>query len=203
MNQGIVIVTHPSNIKFLQKLIKSLKGYDEYPKYVVVNGETKSIPNNRFGYYDLLSDEYHVIFTNKEGFEVGALKKIYDFTNLDEFILLQDSVEIKDTSLFKKVFEEHKGISVGINKNFHSYLAKYTREALDKTGFPEVNSKKESIKAETHWHKEYKEQNPHIILDPNFNDSNKFKTINGDKCMVITNNYLTKYKRVWSEDMIK
>jgi hypothetical protein len=105
--------------------------------------------------------EYPVfrINTDDKGyeFELGALKRAYEETELDEILLLQDSCKIKDPTYFKVWFEEHKGRSLFLSKRGLSYIAKYRREILDKMEIPTISTKTESVRYEGRFNDDFAE----------------------------------------------
>lgn len=176
MKQAIVIATTPSPSDFLPNLLRSMEGYDKYPILVV--------------------SDY--------GYELGKIKFIYEHTDIEEFFLLQESCEIKDTKLFDMVFEKYKGKSVSVSPHLQSYLVKYRRAILDKMEIPVVKSKIESIEQEYEFNKQYKEKDSSLnILFPDLGDKDVFEEKFGRTNMVIENKYIKKYKGTWTTQNLK
>lgn len=196
MKQGIVIITY-HNSPFLNACAESIKNYTKYPKYIVVTDAP--VVCDRKG--------YTVIQDTADSFELGAIKKILQETDLDEFFVLQDSVYIKDTKIFDVVFETYAGKSVTIGDRYLSYLGKYRRATLQNLYIPDVRSKHDSVKYEGEFHRQYIEADKPIVLDPlfGFNDYNnqreeeKFGRLN----KVFENEWMIKYKGTWHTTMIK
>ena len=78
MKQAIVICTHENRKQWLHNLMDTLYGVN-YP--IAIHENTRK----------------------RDGFEIAAIKHAID-EEIDEFVLLQDSIEIKDKSLFDIVF---------------------------------------------------------------------------------------------------
>lgn len=199
MYKGIVIITHWRNSVWLENLLESLKDYDKYPIYIVTTDYAKAHND----YKEWIRGLNNVIIDESDSFELGAIKKIYHDTLLDEFLLLQDTCYIKDTSLFDLVFVDG---SVGFEENYLSYLGKYERKVLEQMGIPDIRNKEQSVKAEGDFNKEYvRLANPKILF-PSFGwehyDKARFEYKFGRKNLVCENKYLIKYKGTWSSDRL-
>lgn len=170
MKQCITVITTPTISPWLNNLLESIEGYHKYP----------------------------IIIVSNYGYELGKLKLMYDYTNFDEILLLQETVEIKKTELFDKIFVENVGKSVAIGTGSSSYLIKYRREILDKTEIPIMQNKDDSIHYERvfnneYWDKEEKDKKVHLFDDfPHKSDI--FEDKFGRKNMKIENDYLIKWK---------
>src|SRR5574342_425490 len=103
MKQAIVIYTHHNAPGALENCLNSLRDYFKYPIVILYNDD----------------------------WEIGAIKWMYEHTDYDEFFLMQDTVEIKDTNLFDILFVEWREYSIMIAPKANSYLAKYRRKTLD------------------------------------------------------------------------
>lgn len=113
MKSVIVIPTHRTGTNFLENLLASFQGYNEYPILVVISecrqGDRKtfsSIINN----FSKLPLSLETIETNS--FELGGLYTAYCKTDYDEFFLLPHSCEIVNRDIFDIVFERNSGRSV-------------------------------------------------------------------------------------------
>ena len=179
MKQAIVIASTPQTSEALTNLIDSLKGYNKYPIIVLIDNT----------------------------FELGKINYIYHSTDIDEFLLLHDSCEIKDLSLFDIVFEEHRGESVALSDCpciFGCYLGKYRREVLAKMFIPLPKNKSEAVQYEVEFNKMYIDNEPNFtLLFNDLRDRQVFEEKFGRLNMKLENKYLIKYKGTWSPAMIK
>lgn len=173
MYKAIVICTTPNTEKWLNNLMSTLHGYSNYP--IVV-----------------LSD-----FT----YELGKINFIHKHTDITEFFLLQDSIEIKDPSIFDKGFN-FSG-SVAWDAGLKSYLGKYRRIILDQCHIPLPKTKMDTVVFEETFNMEYlsKEKNG-WTLHEDFCHSDKFEEKFGRLNMILEDQYLKKYKGCWSRDMV-
>lgn len=195
INKGIVICSHVNNENILNNCIDSIihKCYP-YRIYVVINGVGEE--NKTIGSYRYLKDDR---------FELGAINEAVNTFNLDEFVLLQDTIEIKNTSLFDITFgSEYENKTVYYFHRFMCYAGKYRKEILDKIGIPVVTTKFDSVIQEDLFHKKYFEADTKsVCLFPELNDTYIFEEKFGRKNMIIENSFLKKYKGTWNLDMVK
>ncbi|MCH9739509.1 MAG: hypothetical protein K0U38_01520 [Epsilonproteobacteria bacterium] len=176
MQQAIVIATTPSTNPFLQNLLYSINGYDKYP----------------------------IIILSDYNYELGKIKFMVEHIDFDEFLLLHDTCEIKDTSLFDIVFKLMSGKSVSLSTSpspCGSYLGKYRREVLEKMTIPKISSKLETVDQEEIFNRSYPDE--WHYLKPTLKNSNIFVNKFGKDVMVLENKYLIKYKSTWTRSQIK
>lgn len=172
--KAIVVCTTPKTTNWLNNLLTSFRGYDKFP--IVI-----------------LSD-----FT----YELGKINFIHKMTCITEFFLLQDSLEIKDPSIFEKGFT-YAG-SVAWDAGLKSYLGKYRREILDKCHIPLPKTKMDSVVFEESFNYEYLAKEPKKwVLHDDFCHSTVFEEKLGRTNMVLEDEYLKKYKHIWNRDMVK
>lgn len=198
MNQGIVICTWSGGKEQLTVLLDSLKG-TTYPIVIVVN----DAPNA--DWVNNLSSEYLVFRMPWDGYELGAMQVALRHTNLDEFVLLQDTFEILDITLFDRLFNDYPGQSVAYNPHFQMYLGKFRREALEKMEIPEVRNKADAVLQEEHFTKEYRAIETTVVFNPAFIDNNFYDSWEerwGRKNLVLKDQYLIKRKGVWDASQI-
>lgn len=175
MLRGIVIGTHDGQQHYLDNLLRSFKGYNKYPI--------------------LICSEYN--------WEVGKIEFAFRNTSFDEFIFLPHSCEIKDPSIFEKVFACPGNVSL-FNPPYQSFMGKYQRKWLEKMVFPRIHNKREAVQAEKDFTRDYMSfEKDVVVIDPPLENSNKFTDKFGRRDMICENNYLIKYKGCWSDDMIK
>lgn len=205
MNQGIVIVTWSGGQSSLDLLLYSLGRYRKYPFYIVYN-DVSNAPVNQILE---LQKNYHVLATREDSYECGALRGILENTNLDEFIFLQDTIEIISPKIFDKMFEDYPEQSVSLGPIFQFFLGKFRREALLKLEIPVTNNKHESILAESRFTQEYRNIENTAVLDPNFGGAyinpltgkpiQEFEMRWGRTNLVLRNKYLIKRQGTWTE----
>ena len=173
MKQAIIITTCKEYRPWLYNLLQTLD--TTYPIVIVHNTKEK----NR---YDILG-----IIT---GIELG----------FDEFMVLHDTVEIKNNDFFRIVFEEHKGKTVFLNNIGQMFLNKYTKEDLAKVDISSlytVHDKTSGVHVERIFNMNLKNVVQPLILFQGFDDNDKREEKFGRLNMVIENDYLKKYKGSW------
>lgn len=181
MKQAIVICTHEYREHWCKNLLDTLKGL-RYPVFLFIN--TKK----------------------RDRFELGAIKHAYK-QGFDEFVLLQDSVEVKDIYLFDMLFKSNKGWAMSLcNHPYHfgCYLGKYRLETLKELEIPEVKNKLEAVEQEEVFTRNYvSKEKKFKPLFVNFGtNTTVFVEKFGEKRMVLENPYFIKYKGTWNRDMI-
>lgn len=200
MKQGIVIVTWSGGINQCDLLLHSLSRYHKYPVYILLN----DVRNAPISWAVELRRNYHLISTISDSYECGALRAIMSMTDLDEFILIQDTFEIKNTSFIDHMFEGYPGRSVSFGPYFAHYFGKFRREVLEKFEIPETYTKYDAIMAEKDFiGKVYFESEENIpVLFPDFNDFNKDNIIEerwGRANLKLENDYVIKRKGTWEK----
>lgn len=170
--KGIVILTHKDS-QFKDLVSHNIEILKEFNVKIAENGEQSK--------YEQL------------GLETGIMY-------FDEFILLQDSVKIKDTSLFKKMLESPR--SVFLSNWGQNYFCKYKSDILKKIKI-DIKDKKDSVEYERELHKLYKQfENPEIMLDGCLENTNVFEKAYGRNNMICENEYFKKYKGTWDMTML-
>lgn len=184
MKQLIFVATAPSRHDILANFIYSMRNYDgKYPMII---------------YNDFNRNKFTEFIKN---------------SSYDEVLVLHDSMEIKDYSLFHEVFEVHKGESItfnnnktwGIDKYFLHGFGKFKTEVIKKIEFPIFKSYKDEAAWEGEFGKRYIEAEgcePRALLrDEDMADTKKFVRKFDRLNMVIENKYFIKYKAHWSYKM--
>lgn len=91
-----------------------------------------------------------------DGYELGKIKWIYENTDLDRFIFLQDSLVIRNNDLLNSVFDSPGSACLMCDPDhFGSYLGLYERSVLEKVGIPDAHTKRDAIRYEWEWTKKY------------------------------------------------
>lgn len=172
--KAIVIATTDNRQDWLLECIESLNNYRNYPVIVLRDYE----------------------------YELGKILFVYEnFPEVEEFVLLQDSVHLKQTDWLDDVFNHDGGVSFA-ERPYFMYLGKYRRETLEKVGIPLVNSKKKAVEFESTWNELYAKSEKNLITMFDLRDTETFRNHLGRKNMIIENEYLIKYKHIWDESMI-
>lgn len=206
MNQGILITTWSGGEQPCTRLLESIKGID-YPVLIVVN-DSDNIPEEwEAKLFDLATETNISIYLQPfDGFEIGAIRAALDHTDWDEFILLQDSIEIKNIEIFKILFDDYALQSVSYNPHFQMYLGKFRREVLNKLTLPVVRTKIEAVRQEELFTNEYKKVDPNIVVfNPRFRDENfysNWEEIWGRKNLKLEDEYIIKRKGTWSANQL-
>jgi len=196
VKQGVVIATWPGGAEPLLRLLTSLRKC-RWPIYVVVNNMTRE--DNLDWVFDSVANIERVFYNREPGYELGAMKTIIDQTDLDEFLLLQDTFEVKDVSFIDIVFAREESVALG--PTFFHYAGKWKRSVLEQMEIPTVSTKKESVHWEHTFSRMYWEIEPVWVFDPSFHDGEHkgFVTEFGRENMLLENDYFIKRKGNWGQ----
>jgi hypothetical protein len=198
-SKGITITTWSGGQEYCEALIKSMWNI-EYPVLIVIN-DSKNMPQDWWYRLYALSgeQEWHIWQNPNDGFEIGAIEATLSLTKWDEFILLQDTIEIKDQKIFDKLFEDYPGQSVSYNPYFQMYLGKYRREVLEKMmPLPQVRTKIDAVREEWDFTKKYSDVDGNTqVFNRHFVDDNFYDKIENG-VMKMQDDYIIKYKRTWN-----
>lgn len=167
----IVIVHHPEHVEALANLLLSLKGVP-YHYHIFVNKR------------------------NNSGYEMAALE--WATMHLSEdFVLLQDTVEVKNLDVFRILEEAPSGM--GLTVNLQSYMGKYNIKVMkEQMPFVTVSTKEESIRQENLWTALYLQNDPEFTwFEPLLYDNPAREFKFGRENMVLENDYIKKYKGTW------
>ena len=147
-----------------------------------------------------LKDTPHIV-VSEYGYEIGKIRWMMENTNFDRWLMLQDSVVVKDLSLFDLAFSHPNSVALSnCPVKFGMYLGIYTRKTLSKVEIPIAHDKEDAIRYEVEWSKKYCESEKNIpTLFEDFSDGNSKRTVNifGRENLVLENEYLIKYKGTW------
>jgi len=175
MKKAIIIPTHERGALFLNDLLESLQGC----KYPII---------------------IHYNTNERNEFEMGAVR-IGKELEIDEFILLPDSVVIKDQVILDMFFEQEGSVSLDLH--YLSYVGKYRLEILNQLNVPDVRTKKDAWKQEFDFHNEYCMIEAPLKLFPGFwNHTDIYEEKHGRKNLINENDYIIKYKGCWTADHI-
>ena len=171
--KAVIVATTNNRSEWVKNCLDSLNGYTRYP----------------------------IIVLNQYSYELGKVRWVLENTDLDEFILLQDSVEVKDLSLLDRAFD-HSGSVSFATQPFFMYLGKYTRKALKASGVPQVDTKTQAVKYEREWGKRYFDSDPQSMCLFELEDTDVYEDFLGRKNMILENDFIKKYKHIWNPNMI-
>lgn len=177
---------------------------------VVLTGEGREKILYNFSIQNVFSHKqliYTLFEYDKGDFELGAIRHMFYNTDIDEFLLLHDTCEIKDNKLFDIVFDQYEGKSVALANHpciFGMYLGKYRREVLNMMYIPKAHNKIEAVEYEMTFNTEYCKLDGDVkLLDNPLHDTDVFIEKFGRKNMVLENDLLIKYKATWNRSMVK
>lgn len=197
MRPVIVITHHKSTENFTFDLIESIK--TDYDVLIVDNS------------YDLnFKSKYKIIHTN-DGFELGALKLVYQIPQYEEFFLLQNTTIIKNNNIFNLAFEKYKNQNYCLSQEpylYGMYLGKYLKKVLDKINIPLVKNKMESVNYEQRFNRLYKAMSDSMgiktaLHQPPLVKSTNFINKHGRNNMILENDVIKKYKATWNRNQIR
>lgn len=146
-----------------------------------------------------LGDIPHTVICDY-GYELGKINWIWNNTNFDRWLFLQDSVVIKDTSFIDMIFSYPKSVAISnCPVPFGMYLGVYSRETLNKVGVPKARTKEDAIMWEVEWSNKYCSVEDVPVMFDDFTDGNAkgIKDMFGRPNLVLENDYLIKYKGTW------
>lgn len=202
--QAIVVMTWSGGQKWAEHCLKSLKAleYSEYPIIVTIN-DALHVDK---AWLKSLQDRYTVIPIEYDGYEVGAIKAVYEsLPEVEEFWTFQDSVYIKSPAFILESFTKHKGISVSYSQQYpyECYLGKWLRSGLDLIEIPEVSSKKEAMLYEWKLAKTYLDPvQKYVGIDPEWSTTsarNSIEDVMGEERFLQDGIHLVKYKSTTRE----
>lgn len=195
MKHGIAIVSHPENKDWMWNCLSGLD--KSVPRVVVVNDGFKEAP---YYYEKRKATGETFLLRSDDGWELGALKTALEFTDWDEIFLMQDTVEVKDNSVWKTIFEDNELRDVSVFDRYLCYLGKYIRGRLPPIEVPV--DKRDAVEMESRWNGEYLKGSDVLTLSPGMRDSNVFVEKFGKRRMVIENDWFRKYKGTWNASML-
>jgi hypothetical protein len=201
-SQAILIVTWYGTVKYCLELLKSLENYKDYPLVVAIN-EVEKLTDTEFLEY-LQSHSIEVLPIVGNRWESGGLMAASVFSPYQEFILIQDTLEVKDPSIFNQMFA-YEGRSVAFGDGWLCYLGKYRREVLNQIIIPTCFTKMDAFYHEVklgalyNWVAAHVEGQAPVVMFPewkNENPNNWTEEKFGRENLVLDNPYLIKRKSI-------
>ncbi len=149
-------------------------------------------------------DKYQILVLSDYNYELGKIKWVRDHTDLDEFVFLQETLEVKNPEIFDLAFGAQVSYSFSnYPVDFGSYLGKYQTKYLKEMEIPKIESKMDSVVQEVDFNNKYTSISPYRTMTNPLNDKNgRVDYFLGRKNLIIENEYLIKYKGTWHRSMI-
>jgi len=151
----------------------------------------------------LASIKRDVIVLSDLTFELGKIDWMVKNTSFDRFLILQDSVVIKDDSFFDKIFAFEDSVSINQCPTWYgSFMGIYERKPLLEVGVPIPHSKREVVELEYKWTPQYCAVAGKVtVMFPQLRDENASGKVmrHGRENLVLENEYLIKYKGNWGQ----
>jgi cephalosporin hydroxylase len=172
LKQAVAIVTYDlrRRMPILKYALGGVSDQHKYPVFVVCNGYA----DDDFGEW---ANRLHFIGLPENGHLIGAIKALYEYTDLDEYLILHDTCFVKDVALFDLVFYRWANRSVALSPNYLMHIAKYRRTTLSQVSIPSVVNLWESYqRAEMDFHRNYIRAEPdYITLFPEWTDQDVYE----------------------------
>jgi hypothetical protein len=154
----------------------------------------------------LASIKHPVLVLSDFTFELGKINWIFNNTKIERFMFLQDSVVIKNDSLFDLLLKDKGSISLTNDPCMYGmYLGVYERQILEKIEIPVPKTKAESIAYELSWTDNYCKAARNVRLAfTDFSDSRskRKQVLFGRENLVLENDFLIKYKGNWGQQVV-
>lgn len=154
-----------------------------------------------------IDTDYPVILSNHNGWVMEGVKKIWQTTGYNELFFMNESMIVKDNSIWDIVFHDYGGKSVCMSERYLMFFGKFRREMINKLQFPEVHNKYEDvILGEGKWCREYYELNDHVEIQPladgDTTDPTRFEERYGRRNLVLENDYFKKWKGTYNMETL-
>jgi hypothetical protein len=118
-DQALLLVSWAGTIHLAKEMLET--SLLNYPRdIIVVVNQVEAVTD--YDTFAWLMANHKVIPIDGNRWEVGALEAILVFTDYQEWILIQDTLEIIDTSIFDRMFDEFPNRSVSFGPGWMCYL---------------------------------------------------------------------------------
>lgn len=134
IKKAILVVTWKGTLNYCYDLLESIKHY-KGAEIVVALNDCEDVPSDHPFFDYLRSNDISLLPIQGNRWECGGMTAIMAFTDYDEFVLIQDTLEIKDTIIFDMMFAK-EGKSIAFGRDWLCYLGKYRREVLNQFPIP-------------------------------------------------------------------
>lgn len=154
---------------------------------------------------ETIETDYPIIITNHDGWGIDGIRETFEKTNFDEIFFLNESMIVKDNSIWNIVFKDCTDKSVAVGEKYLMWLGKYLRKHVDHTFFPmHIHSKRDDVHlGEFGWNRQYMEQDPDFVtIDAMTDTFQEFEEKHGRRNMILENQYFKKWKSHWAENML-
>jgi len=146
---------------------------------------------------------YDIYVFASGGYELGAIRQAHEFTRLESFLFLQDSVVLKSHEWLKDLSWRQSIALCGCPATYGSFLGIYQRRYLDIVGTPLTRTKREAVDRERDWTEAYIRAAGNVpVLFNDLADNESREIRHGREVMRIENEFLVKFKSCWSVAMI-
>ena len=193
LHRAVVVASWMGGLNWLLLSLESLLGC-KYPVVIVVNGTTDRDQSD----LDAFANFGTVLPLRTDHYECGAIRGVLEHTVYDEFVFLQDSIEVLDLMGLDQLFAvPHSACAM---PRFECFLGKFRRDPLLRIEIPEPRTKDESILLGEQWFlRAYQRVEPVEVLYPTFDDAHAKGIIEkfGRRNLVLENQYFRKWKGRW------
>lgn len=178
--KAIIIWATINRLEWLNNCLNSFNGYNKYPIVTLMINNGKG----RF----------------------GDIKREIEKLNYDEFIILQDSMEVKNPDIFDICFEQYEGKSVSLCSTpakFGNFHGKFLKDVFSRCSNLDTNSKMDDVMAELKFSQDYVNNCGEFIDLCDLSHTNNFEMKFDRLNMVTENDYFKKLKGTWALNMVK
>lgn len=151
---------------------------------------------------ETMPDDIPVMVVSQYPFELGKIRWVLEYTDVERFWFLQDSVLIHEPAFLRAGLALNGAVSLCQDpRPLGMYMGVYDRSVLTEVGVPEVTTKEESIRLEIDWTCRYLTAAGSVeVMFPEFADRNAIGVTkrHGRDNLVLHNDSLTKFKGTWS-----
>jgi hypothetical protein len=151
-----------------------------------------------------IETSYPLLITNHEGWMIDGVRETFEKTEFDEIFFLNESMIVKDNSIWDLVFREYEGRSVCVGDKYLMCLGKYLRDKVKQTNVPVVYNKHDDVTlGEFGWNRQYMQQAPDFVTVDLLTDTfEQFEEKHGRTNMILENGYFKKWKHTYDLSMI-
>lgn len=177
--------------------------YKKYPRQAIVVIHHRN--NSGVWLNDCLKSiqtDYPVLVSNHDGLVMEGVKKMWQTTAYEELFFMNESMIVKDNSIWDIVFHDYGGKSVCMSERYLMFFGKFRRSQVNKLVFPEVHTKYEDvILGEGQWCRQYYELGDHVeidpLADPDISKDSNFEMMHGRSNLIVENQYFKKWKATY------
>lgn len=176
--KAIIICTTIDRTDWLKNCLDSFDSYNKYPIITLMINEGKG----RFADF------------------IKEIQKL----PYDEFVLLQDSMEIKNPEVFDICFDTPLSVSLSsVPEKFGNFHGKFIMSIFRECEIPPIANKVDDVLFEIKFSKDYLSKCGDYVELCNLAHTNKYEEKFGRINMVTENKFIKKYKGCWTLEMAK